>query len=79
MVMNILGIILLCDLQALYEVVLAMSNLDRPFRLYTRVGHVSVNPVTPLVEWLKVLSVFIVEDGDDLLQFLATQVTCIII
>lgn len=65
-------------MQALYEAVFAMSALDRPFRLYTRVGHVAVNPAAPLSEWLKVSSVFVVEDdedGDDLLQFLATHVT----
>ena len=55
-----------------------MSTLDRPFQLFTRVGHVAVNPSAPLSEWLKVSSVFVVEDdqdSDDLLQFLATPVT----
>ena len=65
-------------LQALYEAVFALSSVDTPFSVYTRVGHVLVDPdCASLQELVKVSSVFVVEENDsgsDLLDLFSPPV-----
>ena len=67
-------------MQALYEAVFAMSDLDRPFRIFTRVGHIAVDPAgSSLCDIVKMSSVLVIEideNGLDLYHLLATQVRC---
>lgn len=55
-----------------------MSNVDKPFSVYTRVGHVLVDPdCASLSELVEVSCVFVVEESDsgpDLLDLLSTTV-----
>lgn len=62
----------------LYEAVFALSSIDGPFSVYTRVGHVLVDPdCASLSELVQVSSVFVVEENDsgpDLLELFSTPV-----
>ena len=52
-------------MQALYEAVFALSDVDWPFSVYTRVGHVLLDPNSAsLSEIVQLSCVFVVEEND---------------
>ena len=70
-------------MQALYEAVFVMSDLDHPFRIFTRVGHIAVDPAgSSLHDVVKMSSVLVVEideNAPDLYNLFATQVRIFLI
>ena len=69
---------IIIHIQDLYEAVFALSSVDQPFSVYTRVGHVLVDHNSAaLSELVQVSCVFVVEEnntGPDLLHLLSTKV-----
>lgn len=55
----------------------ALSRVDNPFSVYTRVGHVLVDPDCASSELVQVSSVFVVEENDsgpDLLNLFSASI-----